>query len=56
LLEHEFGDENGVWVACVAPREIPAVAAIPVHQRPAKVILLKLQKATLNDEWRMTKE
>ena len=32
------------------------MAAIPVHQRPAKVILLKLHKATLNDEWRMTKE
>jgi hypothetical protein len=56
LLEHELRDEDGVGIAGLAPREVAAMAAIPVQQRPAEAILLKLHTATLNDEWRMTND
>ena len=36
LLEHELGNEDGVWVARSAPREVAAVAAIPAEKRAAK--------------------
>jgi len=36
LLEHELRDEDGVWVARSAPREVAAVAAIPAEKRAAK--------------------
>jgi ribonuclease HIII len=33
LLKHEFGDEDGVGVTRVAPRQIAAVSAIPAKKR-----------------------
>ena len=33
LLEHDFGNKNGVWVQCSAPRKIPAVACEPAKNR-----------------------
>ena len=37
LLEHELRNENGVWVAGAAPRQITAVTAIPAQQRGAEI-------------------
>jgi hypothetical protein len=31
LLEHELGDQDGVWIAGIAPRQIAAVFAIPAY-------------------------
>ena len=36
LLEHEFGDENGVRIADLAPWEVPAMTAKPAEKRAAK--------------------
>lgn len=36
LLEHDFGDEDGVWIAGAAPGEIAAVVAVPVEKRRVK--------------------
>jgi len=36
LLEHELGDEDGVWVARSAPEEVAPVTAIPAEKRTLK--------------------
>ena len=36
MLEHELGNEDGVRVARLAPREVAAVVAIPAEKRVAK--------------------
>jgi hypothetical protein len=36
LLEHKFGDQNGVGIAGLAPWEITAVAAKPAEKRSSE--------------------
>lgn len=36
LLEHELRNEDGVWVARFAPRQVAAVATIPAEKKAAK--------------------
>lgn len=46
LLEHEFRGENGVRILGAAPGEVPAVMAIPIAQRAAKLISLERHRWT----------
>jgi hypothetical protein len=36
LLEHEFGHENGIRIAGLAPREVTAMTAKPAEKRAAE--------------------
>ena len=46
LLEHEFGDKDGVRITGSAPREIAAVAAIPTQQVTTKFGCLERDRCT----------
>jgi hypothetical protein len=38
LLEHKLGDENGVGVPSLAPGQLSAVPAVPIHKLVSQVI------------------
>lgn len=46
LLEHELRDEDCVRIVGATPGEVPAVAAIPIAQRAAKLISLERHRLT----------
>ncbi len=41
LLEHEFGDEDGVGIASLTPRELAAVLMVPIRQGRVELIFLE---------------